>query len=577
MLPFRIINGLTILLMSNEIQSYISSSSGGKNRLPVPKKSFRSLYNQDRTALSPTPSNTSVHANSELSDHRSDSSSSLTTDSAPIDSRKEAREAFLKSEPLGLTKKYEGLSVRDSDLPPPTATNHHDLPNGAQKTTASSSITSNGTAPSTTSFIPPSANQISSSSKLRLQKEPDTYVGFANLPNQVYRKSVKKGFEFTLMLVGESGLGKSTLINSMFLTDIYNNEHPGPSKRPNKTLKVEKMNVLLKEGGVQLKLTIVDTPGFGDAVNNSNCWQPVVEYIDSQYNAFLNAESRVIRQVSEDTRVHCCLYFISPNGHGLRQLDIEFMKQLHEKVNIIPLIAKADSMTAEECKTFKKTIMNEIMQNKIKIYEFPDCDDEEERRIMKKMKERIPFAVVGSNMVVECNGRKIRARTYPWGVVEVENLEHNDFTALRNMLIRTHLHDLKDVTNNVHYENFRYEHLLASVSSDGKSKPMLNKSPMLQIEEEKMEHAEKLKKMEMEMEMVFEAKVKEKQNKIKESDADVGKRRDQMLKSLKQEEMELEEMREAFVRERDAWEEQYRQMMMEAEATGTLKKKKIFN
>lgn len=30
----------------------------------------------------------------------------------------------------------------------------------------------------------------------------DGYVGFANLPNQVYRKAVKKGFEFTLMVVG---------------------------------------------------------------------------------------------------------------------------------------------------------------------------------------------------------------------------------------------------------------------------------------------------------------------------------------------------------------------------------------
>ena len=34
-------------------------------------------------------------------------------------------------------------------------------------------------------------------------KEIEGYVGFANLPNQVYRKSVKKGFEFTLMVVGE--------------------------------------------------------------------------------------------------------------------------------------------------------------------------------------------------------------------------------------------------------------------------------------------------------------------------------------------------------------------------------------
>lgn len=35
------------------------------------------------------------------------------------------------------------------------------------------------------------------------RKELDGYVGFANLPNQVYRKAVKKGFDFTLMVVGQ--------------------------------------------------------------------------------------------------------------------------------------------------------------------------------------------------------------------------------------------------------------------------------------------------------------------------------------------------------------------------------------
>ncbi|XP_055136177.1 septin-7-like isoform X2 [Symphalangus syndactylus] len=43
--------------------------------------------------------------------------------------------------------------------------------------------------------------------------------------------------------------------------------------------------------------------------------------------------------------------YINPS---LKPLDIEFMKRLHEKVNIIPLIAKADTLTPEECQQFKK-------------------------------------------------------------------------------------------------------------------------------------------------------------------------------------------------------------------------------
>ncbi|XP_071401656.1 septin-7-like, partial [Centroberyx affinis] len=208
----------------------------------------------------------------------------------------------------------------------------------------------------------------------------------ANLPNQVYRKSVKRGFEFTLMVVGESGLGKSTLINSLFLTDLYSKDYPGPSQRIKKTVQVEQSKVLIKEGGVQLTLTIVDTPGFGDAVDNSNCWQPVINYIDSKCEDFLNAESRVNRRLMPDNRVHCCLYFIAPSGHGLKPLDIEFMKRLHDKVNVIPLIAKADTLTPEECQLFKKQIMKEIQEHKIKIYEFPDTEDDEDSKLIRKIK-----------------------------------------------------------------------------------------------------------------------------------------------------------------------------------------------
>lgn len=76
---------------------------------------------------------------------------------------------------------------------------------------------------------------------------------------------------FIYIVLGETGLGKSTLINSLFLTEVYDKDkHPGPSLRVKKTVGVETSVVLLKENGVNLTLTIVDTPGFGDAVDNSN-------------------------------------------------------------------------------------------------------------------------------------------------------------------------------------------------------------------------------------------------------------------------------------------------------------------
>lgn len=51
-------------------------------------------------------------------------------------------------------------------------------------------------------------------------KELDGYVGFANLPNQVYRKAVKKGFEFTLMVVGKTMIRQQDFLSNMDLSEI---------------------------------------------------------------------------------------------------------------------------------------------------------------------------------------------------------------------------------------------------------------------------------------------------------------------------------------------------------------------
>lgn len=109
------------------------------------------------------------------------------------------------------------------------------------------------------------------------------YIGFATLPEQVHRKSVKRGFDFTLMVIGETGLGKSTLINSLFLGDLYKNRVvPSVSERLERTTQIEKKQMEIEERGVKLRLTIVDTPGFGDSINCEESWRTVVQYIDDQ-------------------------------------------------------------------------------------------------------------------------------------------------------------------------------------------------------------------------------------------------------------------------------------------------------
>jgi septin 7 len=161
-----------------------------------------------------------------------------------------------------------------------------------------------------------------------------------------------------LIIIGESGLGKSTLVNTLFNTSLYPpKERKGPSLDiiP-KTVSIQSISADIEESGVRLRLTVVDTPGFGDFVNNDDSWRPIVENIEQRFDAYLDAENKVNRMNIVDNRVHACVYFIQPTGHSLKPLDIEVMRRLHTKVNLIPVIAKADTLTDEEIASFKQRV-----------------------------------------------------------------------------------------------------------------------------------------------------------------------------------------------------------------------------
>jgi septin 7 len=125
-------------------------------------------------------------------------------------------------------------------------------------------LSQNGYANTSNPSLVPSQNAAASPV---IRKKLMGFVGFSNLPNQVHRKSVRKGFQFTAMVVGESftpssrcvrksvvtllpltlqgesGLGKSTLINTLFNTKLYQPKEPLPpsAERP-KTVAIESIS-----------------------------------------------------------------------------------------------------------------------------------------------------------------------------------------------------------------------------------------------------------------------------------------------------------------------------------------------
>jgi len=381
--------------------------------------------------------------------------------------------------------------------------------------------------------------------------KPSAYVGFSKLPYQVYRKAVKKGFQFNLLVAGESGLGKSSLINSMFWTEILKRKE----KKDKESLsgKIQSHKVFLNEGDVKLSLNVLELPGFGDEIDNTRCWEPISNHIQDQFNKYLLAETRINRlnQSTPDTRVHACLYFISPTGHGLKPLDIEFLQQLQHSLNIIPVIAKSDTFTVNEQKHFKLKVRSQMIENGINLYKFGGGD------AVDKEENEPPFAVVGSNVSTTLeDGRLVRGREYPWGTVNIENKDHCDFSTLQNLLWAYNTQDMIDTTHNLHYENFRCQKLIGKhlANQDGIGSEDLSNVSLLMREEEKHEHNKKLAKVEGEMTEVFKRKVDQKVEKIKEMEESLHKSMMEEIQMLEREKNSIQQMRERFLKEKKIWE-----------------------
>ena len=135
------------------------------------------------------------------------------------------------------------------------------------------------------------------------------------------KKNVKKGIQFCLMVCGASGTGRTTFVNTLcgkrLLQSKDSDDPTGAHLEEGVRIKPITVELELDEEGTRISLTIVDTPGFGDQIDNEASFSEIVGHLERQYDDILAEESRIKRNPRfRDNRVHALLYFITPTGHG---------------------------------------------------------------------------------------------------------------------------------------------------------------------------------------------------------------------------------------------------------------------
>ncbi|KAJ8348500.1 hypothetical protein SKAU_G00270890 [Synaphobranchus kaupii] len=383
------------------------------------------------------------------------------------------------------------------------------------------------------------------------------HVGFDSMPDQLVSKSVSSGFCFNILCVGETGLGKSTLMDTLFNTKFEG----VPMQHSQPSVQLQSHTYELEESNVRLKLTMVNTVGYGDQIKKENSYRSIVEFIDAQFEAYLQEEMKIKRTLHS--------YHDTPRAR---------LPKLDSKVNIIPIIAKSDAIAKSELAKFKLKIASELVSNGVQVYQFP-TDDETVAEVNSTMNGHLPFAVVGSTEEVMIDNKMVKARQYPWGIVQVENESHCDFVKLREMLVRVNMEDLREQTHTRHYELYRRCKLEEMGFKDTAPE---NKPFSLQetYEAKRQEFLGELQKEEEEMRQTFVLRVKEKEAELKEAEKELHEKFDRLKKLHHEEKKKLDEKRKTLEDELNSFKQKktatelMQSQCLQAGGSTTLKKDK---
>ncbi|KAF8442837.1 Septin-domain-containing protein [Boletus edulis BED1] len=210
---------------------------------------------------------------------------------------------------------------------------------------------------------------------------------------------------FNLMVVGAHGTGKTSLLRLLLDTADLSPAATGDQRavldrflkgglKHTQTINTACIEICESRYD-RIHLTVIDTPGLdfspGKELSVERQVTNIIKYIDEQYAATMNEESKVIRQSRGDQHVHLCIFMVDPtltrnvtrgqfvHERSVSESTVIFSQAAHQadeysgavmmspaelrvigrlspRVNVLPVIAKADSLTDESLFAVKMAV-----------------------------------------------------------------------------------------------------------------------------------------------------------------------------------------------------------------------------
>jgi len=235
------------------------------------------------------------------------------------------------------------------------------------------------------------------------------------------------------LLLGDVGVGKSSFIHTFVnsLANIQSTEpaeevipHPVSSASSANIPPIQLSTVNVKAGPVLSQgqktspfddpmdllppkvsipsrdLAFITMPGYSSTINPSTTLSLTDDYLNHHLHTVTSIFSPAIPSAQlawfliAGSRAHtlptCAFYFVL---YELKPIDILYMKMIHERVSLVPVITKADTLSPNELWVLKRRMLRQLKMNGIKIHTFGSDMDTIERMAEMRQWGAPPFVV----------------------------------------------------------------------------------------------------------------------------------------------------------------------------------------